>query len=126
MANETARRLRRDMTVDERKLWNELRDLRRIGFHFRRQAPIGRYIVDFVCFSRRLVVEVDDREAVGGVRGERPAAALARAHRAGQISPAEPCRCPFPLPTSPGTCIPDAASQPVIRKRTLDIPFFQK
>ncbi len=59
MANETARRLRRDMTVDERKLWNELRDLRRIGFHFRRQAPIGRYIVDFVCFSRRLVIEVD-------------------------------------------------------------------
>ncbi len=59
MANELARHLRRNLTVDERRLWAELRELRRVGVHFRRQAPIGRYIVDFVCFKKRLVVEVD-------------------------------------------------------------------
>jgi very-short-patch-repair endonuclease len=59
MANEVARKLRKSMTVDETKLWQELRELRRQGMHFRRQAPIGRYIVDFACLSKRLVIEVD-------------------------------------------------------------------
>jgi very-short-patch-repair endonuclease len=59
VANEFAPSLRKNMTVDERKLWAELRELRRIGFHFRRQAPFGRYILDFVCFSARVVIEVD-------------------------------------------------------------------
>ena len=59
MANEIVRRLRSNMTVDEKKLWHELRDLRRQGFHFRRQAPIDHLIVDFVCMRSRRVVEVD-------------------------------------------------------------------
>ncbi len=59
MANEFARRLRKNMTVDELKLWDELRLLRKRGFHFRKQAPLGPYIVDFVCFSAKLVIEVD-------------------------------------------------------------------
>jgi len=59
MANEIARRLRRNLTIDEAKLWAELRLLREHGAHFRRQAPIGKYIVDFACFTRRLVIEVD-------------------------------------------------------------------
>ena len=59
MANEMARRLRREMTIDETKLWSELRDLRRVGFHFRRQAPIDDYIVDFLCNRALLVIEVD-------------------------------------------------------------------
>ena len=75
MANEIARRLRRDMTVDERKLWSELRDLRRQGFHFRRQAPFDRYILDFVCFSARLVIEVD------GIQHTLPDARLRDAER---------------------------------------------
>jgi len=54
-----ARMLRKRMTVQEVKLWARLRDMKPLGFHFRRQAPIGRYIVDFVCFSRRLIVEAD-------------------------------------------------------------------
>ena len=40
-------------------MWIQLRALRGQGFHFRRQAPFRGYFLDFVCFSRRLVVEVD-------------------------------------------------------------------
>ena len=59
MANAFARRLRKDMTGAERALWGELRDIRRQGYHFRRQVPIERYIVDFACLSQRLIIEVD-------------------------------------------------------------------
>ncbi|WP_395333640.1 DUF559 domain-containing protein [Novosphingobium sp. BL-8H] len=53
-----ARDLRRAMTKPEVALWQELRQ-RRGGFKFRRQHPIGPYIVDFCCLNARLVVEVD-------------------------------------------------------------------
>ena len=56
---ERARKLRRDMTDAERALWRLLRDRRLEGWRFRRQEPIDHYIVDFVCFEARLVVEVD-------------------------------------------------------------------
>ena len=59
MANERARQLRRDQTNAERKLWSYRRLLKRNGFHFRRQAPIGDFIVDFVCITSRLVIEID-------------------------------------------------------------------
>jgi very-short-patch-repair endonuclease len=51
--------LRRDATDVERKLWLALRDRRLDGFKFRRQATIGRYIVDFLCIEARLIVELD-------------------------------------------------------------------
>jgi very-short-patch-repair endonuclease len=55
-----ARRLRRNMTDGERKLWSELQEFRRwYGVHFRKQAPIGNYVVDFVAHEYHLVVEVD-------------------------------------------------------------------
>ena len=54
-----ARNLRREEIVAERRLWGYLRDRRLAGFKFRRQVPIPPYIVDFVCLSHRLVVEVD-------------------------------------------------------------------
>ena len=55
-----ARHLRAEMTPQERKLWTQLRDLNhRLGLHFRRQAPVGRFIADFVDFGRQLVIEVD-------------------------------------------------------------------
>jgi very-short-patch-repair endonuclease len=41
------------------KLWVKLRELKTLGFHFRRQAPIGRYIVDLASFGARIVIEVD-------------------------------------------------------------------
>lgn len=47
------------MSPPEVLLWSRLKQLRAQGFHFRRQAPFRGYYLDFVCFSRRLVVEVD-------------------------------------------------------------------
>jgi len=59
MANELARALRKRLTPAERRLWYALRELKSERFHFRKQAPLGRYILDFVCFEARLVIEVD-------------------------------------------------------------------
>jgi len=53
------RKLRAGMTDAERELWYRLRDHRLLGEKFRRQEPVGPYIVDFVHFGGRLVVEVD-------------------------------------------------------------------
>ena len=53
-----ARELRHNMTDAERALWRELRHAA-LGGRFRRQAPVGKYIVDFVCLEARLIVEVD-------------------------------------------------------------------
>ena len=54
-----ARELRRHMTDAERTLWRCLRLRQLEGFRFRRQLPVGPYIVDFACLRTRLVVEVD-------------------------------------------------------------------
>ncbi len=54
-----ARFLRTNLTDAERVLWGCLRLHQMGGFKFRRQAPIGPYIVDFVCFEAKLVIEVD-------------------------------------------------------------------
>ena len=59
MKHDLARRLRRDQTDVERKLWYALRNRRFAGFKFRRQQPVGPYVVDFVCFDAGLVVELD-------------------------------------------------------------------
>jgi very-short-patch-repair endonuclease len=53
-----ARELRRTMTDAERHLWRHLR-LRSLGFHFRRQVPVGAFVVDFACLRRKLIIEVD-------------------------------------------------------------------
>jgi very-short-patch-repair endonuclease len=54
-----ARRLRRDQTEAERRLWTHLRDRRLNGTKFRRQHSIGPFIADFCCTERGLVVELD-------------------------------------------------------------------
>ena len=59
MSNERARELRKRLTPQEVKLWVKLRGLRPLGFYFRRQAPIGLFIVDFVCFQHHVIVEAD-------------------------------------------------------------------
>lgn len=56
---EFARKLRREMTDAERKLWRSLRCEQLRGWKFRRQAAIGPYVVDFVWFDAKLVVELD-------------------------------------------------------------------
>jgi very-short-patch-repair endonuclease len=58
MYHELARELRKNMTDTERLLWSKLRGKRFGGFKFRRQAPIGKFIVDFVYFDRKVVVEL--------------------------------------------------------------------
>ena len=54
-----ARELRATMTDSERRLWRCLRMRQLDGYRFRRQHPVGPYIVDFACLAARLVVEVD-------------------------------------------------------------------
>ena len=66
LLRDRARRLRREQTVAERVLWSHLRN-HAAGVKFRRQHPIGNFIVDFVSLEARLVVEIDggqhDRDA---------------------------------------------------------------
>ena len=47
------------MTTAEVRLWARLKRMRADGFHFRRQAPFRGYFLDFVRFSRKLVIELD-------------------------------------------------------------------
>jgi len=54
-----ARALRLHSTDAERRLWYYLRHRRLSGYRFRRQVPVGRYVVDFVCIRARLIVELD-------------------------------------------------------------------
>lgn len=51
--------LRKNLTDAERKLWQVLRAKRFSGYKFKRQQPIGKYIVDFVCLRQKLVLEID-------------------------------------------------------------------
>lgn len=54
-----AQQLRKKMTNTEALLWDVLRNRRFEGLKFRRQHPVSRFIVDFYCHEKRLVVEVD-------------------------------------------------------------------
>jgi len=58
-SNDRARLLREDQTDVERRLWYAVRDRQIDGAKFRRQMPVGPYIADFACPSRRLIVELD-------------------------------------------------------------------
>ncbi len=62
-----AKSLRTSMTDAERRLWYRLRAHRLQGIKFKRQAVIGRYIADFVCFESKLVIEVDGGQHEGKV-----------------------------------------------------------
>ena len=54
-----ARVLRRNQTNAEKALWAQLADWLTAGAKFRRQHPLGPYVVDFFCFEHKLVIEVD-------------------------------------------------------------------
>ena len=71
------------MTGAERALWGELRDLRQQGYHFRRQVPIERYIVDFACLSQRLIIEVDGVQHMATEHQKRDGNRDARLHSKG-------------------------------------------
>jgi very-short-patch-repair endonuclease len=53
-----AQKLRREQTPPEKLLWSALRN-HALGYAFRRQQPLGNYIVDFICFEQKLIIEVD-------------------------------------------------------------------
>ena len=53
-----ARKLRNNLTEAEKNLWYVLR-IENLGVKFRRQALIGEYIVDFVCYEKKLIIEID-------------------------------------------------------------------
>ena len=59
ITKQLSKNLRQNQTNAERKLWNHLKNRALVGFKFRRQSPIGRHIVDFICLEKMLVVEVD-------------------------------------------------------------------
>jgi len=61
---ERNRFLHKNMTDAERKLWCALRDRRFSNVKFRRQVSVGRFIVDFVSFERRVIVEADGSQHV--------------------------------------------------------------
>jgi very-short-patch-repair endonuclease len=65
LRRDRARRLRRDQTDTEEQLWDWLRGGRLDGWKWRRQVPVGPFIVDFLCLEAALVVELD-----GGIHAE--------------------------------------------------------
>ena len=68
---ENARLLRSNMTDAEVCLWYHLRAHRFIGLKFKRQKPIGRYIVDFVCLEHFLIIELDGGQHAEHTDGDR-------------------------------------------------------
>jgi len=68
-----ARTLRKESTDAERWLWQRLRNRDLLGWKFRRQHPIGCYIVDFVCIEKKIIIELD-----GGQHAENQMADSAR------------------------------------------------
>jgi len=66
LRRDRARRLRRDQTETEARLWETLRGRRFEGWKWRRQAPVGPFIVDFLCLEAAVAVELD-----GGIHAER-------------------------------------------------------
>ena len=63
-----ARALRKQLTPAETALWSLLRDRRLATTKWRRQTPLGAYILDFVCFEHRLIVECDGSQHAESVR----------------------------------------------------------
>jgi len=59
ITQQRARRLRNQTTDAERHLWRHLRSRQLGGYRFRRQVPIGRYVADFACLEKKLVLELD-------------------------------------------------------------------
>ncbi|MEZ5367515.1 MAG: endonuclease domain-containing protein [Bryobacterales bacterium] len=67
---ERAQRLRREATPAERKLWARLKSKQLNGLQFRRQHPIGPFIVDFYCSALKLAIEIDG-DSHGGEEAQR-------------------------------------------------------
>jgi very-short-patch-repair endonuclease len=78
-----AREPRKRLTRQEARLWLQLRSRRADGFHFRRQAPLLGFYLDFVCFKHRLVIEVDGSQHGEDVQADHDAMRDSILRRAG-------------------------------------------
>jgi very-short-patch-repair endonuclease len=76
-----ARKLRKDMSLPEVLLWQELRGAK-IGVKFRRQHPVGPYVADFYCAATKLIIEIDGEDHN---RGDRPLRDVARDSKLTQL-----------------------------------------
>jgi very-short-patch-repair endonuclease len=65
-----ARKMRREPTDAELAMWRLLRDRRLSQYKFRRQVPFQKFILDFVCFEKRLIVEIDGSQHASSTRDE--------------------------------------------------------
>ena len=65
-----AKKMRREPTDAEAAMWRLLRDRRLLQFKFRRQVPFQNFILDFVCFDQRLVVEIDGSQHESSAQDE--------------------------------------------------------
>ena len=68
------------MTEAERSLWAALRDRRFVDFKFRRQHPLGPYVLDFFCEAHKLVIEVDGGQHADNVVADEKRTAWLKAH----------------------------------------------
>jgi very-short-patch-repair endonuclease len=59
ITKQLSKNLRKNQTKAEIKIWRHLKNRALAGFKFRRQCPIGPYIVDFVCLEKMVVIEID-------------------------------------------------------------------
>lgn len=73
MSKERARQLRKSMSPPEIALWFRLRELKREGWHFRRQSVEAPYVLDFVCRAAKLVVEVDGAQHAAAAQSQHDA-----------------------------------------------------
>ena len=65
-----ARNLRRNQTDAERNLWSRLRRSQLNEVKFRRQQPVGDYIVDFISFERKLIIEIDGGQHIESTKND--------------------------------------------------------
>jgi very-short-patch-repair endonuclease len=65
-----AKKMRREPTDAEAAMWRLLRDRRLLAYKFRRQVPFRNFILDFVCFDRRLIIEIDGSQHALSERDE--------------------------------------------------------
>lgn len=68
---DNAKILRRNLTDVEQRLWYHLRAHRFMGRKFKRQKPIGHYVVDFVCLEKKLIIELDGGQHAENVEYDR-------------------------------------------------------
>ena len=60
--SEQAKHFRREMRWAEKTIWHHLRNRKMAGIKFRRQYPLGPYVLDFFCYEKKLAIEIDGRQ----------------------------------------------------------------